>query len=124
MMKPVVTYLLLAIAVIIAAVCGFMWYQASDELSLYRQSFNENSQIVSDGNKRMIDSLKKSNEVLAAAVLKYRGRYDSLQQQEKKIVYKYKLLRNEIATAHDSAQLSITLRLLSTYDQLGVVIGD
>lgn len=114
-MKPIYTYLLLAAAIIVAAICAYNWYSSKKELNDYRASFDTHSTIVTDSNKEVLDSIKKENAVLANSVLKYKARADSLEDIQAKIITDTKTVRDEIHITPDSGQLAILYRLLAEH---------
>ena len=121
-MKPIITYLLLAAAVIVAAICAWNWYserqdrrEAEKLLSEHVRQFDEHSRIVTDANARVLDSIHKENTVLATAVQKYKAKADSLEEVQAGIINEAKNLRDEIHSTPDSGQLALLLRLLSEH---------
>lgn len=114
-MKPVWTYILIALWVMVAAIFCVLYFSKKKEYNEYQASFNERSQIVTETNKKVVDSIKKENTILATTVLKYRAQYDSLQKVQAKIITNAKAIRNEINNTPDSGQLALLYRLLSEH---------
>lgn len=130
-MKPIITYIVMALLLVLSAFLAFNWYSARQEAKEQaklraeeQQSFDARSRIVSRSDSIVIDSLVKTNATLAASVLKYRAHYDSLEAADKKIIYKFNMVRNENRHLNDSAKLALTRKLLADHSQLGVIIGN
>lgn len=73
--------------------------------------------ITTDRNKRLIDSLSVANRHSDSVINQFKQSLAAKRAEQQEITNKYKKLQNEIRNTADSGQSAITKKLLSEYER-------